>query len=128
MGKKGPTCAIYNGWTESKFWAFLRSGLRRTFTNFPVKWQVLNEAKVPYKGQSKQQKWMYKCAACKAFHKGTDVSVDHIVPAGQLNSYDDLVPFVQRLFVAKEGLQVLCKACHNKKSAEERSTRGNTSS
>lgn len=81
----------------------------------------MNEAKREYKGVVKNQKWEYKCAECKKWHKAKDVSVDHIVPAGSLNTYDDLVPFVQRLFCSVEGLQVLCRTCHNTKTQQERS-------
>ena len=48
------------------------------------------------------------------------ISVDHIEPVGTLRDYDDLPNFVRRLFVDEEGLQILCKDCHDKKTQAER--------
>ena len=107
-------------WTESKFWSFIRSALRSAANKYPVKWEVLKESKRPYGGADKRTKWEYRCALCKKWKKGSDVSVDHIIPAGSLNNYNDLVPFVQRLFVSKDGLQVLCSVCHGAKTSQER--------
>lgn len=107
-------------WSSAKYWGFLRSALRGAFNKYPVKWAVLNKAKRAYGGASKSQKWEYLCAECNKHHKGKDVSVDHIVPCGSLSSYEDIAPFVQRLFVGVDGLQVLCKACHHTKTQEER--------
>lgn len=115
-----PPFEAYPEWSTAKYWGFLRSALRSAYNKWPPKWKVLNAAKRAYKGKNKSQKWEYRCAICKKWHKAKDVSVDHIIPAGSLNSYDDLVPFVQKLFCAEEGLQVLCTACHHSKTQEER--------
>lgn len=104
----------------SKFFGFLRSGLRAGYNKYPPKWTVLHAAKRPYTGTDKRSKWEYLCAECGKYYKGTEVSVDHIVPAGSLNSFDDLAGFCERLFCSVDGLQVLCKSCHAKKTAEER--------
>lgn len=115
-----PPFEHYPEWSQAKFWGFLRSALRAGYNKWPPKWEVLRAAKRPYGGKDKRQKWEFKCAECKKWHKQKDVSVDHIVPAGALSSYDDIAGFIQRLFVGVEGLQVLCKTCHNKKTQEER--------
>lgn len=116
-----PPLAVWPDWTEAKYWAFLRSALRSAYNKWPAKWAVLKEAKRPYTGQSKQQKWEFQCAGCGKWFKQKDVSVDHMIPAGALSCYEDLVPFVTKLFVGVEGLQVLCtKQCHAVKTAEER--------
>jgi hypothetical protein len=81
---------------------------------------VLKEAKRPYKGKGKQQKWEFRCSECGKYHKAKEVSVDHIIPAGSLNSFEDVAGFVERLFVGQEGLQVLCTACHAVKTQAER--------
>lgn len=79
---------------------------------------------------------MYKCAGYKRrAHKVKaslppqpgkklrvkNVFVDHIIPVvdpvtGFL-SWDEVV---ERMFCEKDGLQVLCKACHDKKTQDER--------
>lgn len=53
-----------------------------------------------------------------------DVAVDHKEPCGSLKSVADIEPFVRRLIVGPEGLQVLCKAnCHAAKTLAERKAR-----
>lgn len=110
-------------WTHAKFWQFIRSGLRAKWQRFPSRYAVLNNAKRAYKGTNKNQKWEYQCACCESWFLQKDVSVDHITPAGVLNSFDDLPDFCQRLFVGPDKLQVLCKACHLEKSKEENNAR-----
>lgn len=113
----------YPKWSTAKFWGFLRSALRGGYSKWPAKWDVLNAAKRAYQGTGKQQKWEYLCAECNKWHKGKDVSVDHIIPAGALNSWDDIAGFCQRLFVGEEGLQVLCSGCHHIKTQQERNAK-----
>ena len=120
-----PPYAPFPSWTTSKFFGFLRSGLRSTYNKWPPKWEVLKEAKRPYKGDDKRTKWEYKCAKCKEYYKSKEVSVDHIEPAGSLNSFDDLPGFVERLFCGVEGLQLLCTGCHQLKTSEERKIKEN---
>ena len=62
----------------------------------------------------------FTCAHCNKDHKRTNVEVDHIVGAGTLRDWDDLVPFVQRLYCSIEGLQVLCKQCHSIKTKKDK--------
>lgn len=117
-----PPFPPYPAWSTAKAFSFIRSGLRSTYNKYPPKWEVLKEAKREYKGQSKQQKWEYKCAICKKWHKQKDISVDHIEPCGKLNSFEDIQGFCERLFVGKEGLRVLCNTCHAKVTKEQRQT------
>lgn len=120
MGKKTPPCENYPQWTDAAFWAFLRAGLRAKWMRWPPKWQALHAASRPYKGSDKRKKTEYKCAHCGKWFSQKDVSVDHIIPTGSLRKWDDLVPFVQRLFCSIDNLQVLCKSCHDKKTYEEK--------
>lgn len=115
-----PPFPAYPAWSQARFWSYLRSGLRAAYNKWPPKWDVLKAAKRPYTGNSKQQKWEFKCAVCGKYYKQKDVSVDHVVPAGALNSFDDIAGFCSRLFVGVEGLQVLCTTCHSTKTKEER--------
>jgi 5-methylcytosine-specific restriction endonuclease McrA len=82
---------------------------------------VLKAARKPYDGTDKRTKWVYRCAVCGNYFKSTEVSVDHIVPAGKLSSYEDMAGFAERLFVGVDGLQVLCTADHSAKTLKERS-------
>lgn len=119
MGRKTPPFHKYPAWTEAKFWAFIRSGLRAKWNRWPPKYDVLKAARRTVKG--KRHKYEYKCAKCKKWFKGSEVQVDHKIPAGSLKSYQELPGFVERLFVGPDQLDVLCKPCHAKKTKEERS-------
>lgn len=114
MSKRTPPFENYPEWTSSKFWSFIRAGLRQKFNRWPPKWQVLKDNSRPVTG--KRHKTEYQCNACKKWFKKSDVEVDHIVAVGSLKSAADLPAFVMRLFVGTEGLQVLCKPCHREKT------------
>lgn len=43
------------------------------------------------------------------------IYVDHIVPCGAFDG-----GYIERMFVSTEGLQGLCKKCHDRKTKEER--------
>lgn len=118
-----PPCPQYPEWSTAKYWSFIRSGLRSTYNRWPAKWTVLAAAKREYTGEGKQQKWEFQCAECGGWFKQKDVSVDHKIPAGALNCYEDIAGFVERLFVSPDGLQVLCKEHHDRKTKEERGSK-----
>lgn len=109
-----PPFPEWEEWSTSKFWSFIRSGLRAKWQRFPSRYAVLAEAKRDYKGDNPRQKYEFKCAQCKKHYPQKEVEVDHIEPVGTLKGWDDLVPFVQKLFVGVDKLRVLCKPCHLK--------------
>jgi Zn finger protein HypA/HybF involved in hydrogenase expression len=74
----------------------------------------------PYKGPNKRQKFEYQCNTCKRWFPDKKINVDHIIPAGSLQSAGDLPGFVERLFCEKDNLQVLCSSCHDKKTKIEK--------
>lgn len=115
-----PDFTEWPDWSEAKFWAFIRSGLRAKWQRFPARYAALAQAKRAYVGDNKNQKWEYCCANCQGWFLQKNVSVDHIDPAGTLKDYSDLPTFVQKLFVGLDKLQVLCDACHKEKTARER--------
>lgn len=106
--------------TNAMFWSFIRSALRQKSRFWKPITQCRMSSRRPYKGPSKRQKFEYQCAQCKNWFPDKQVAVDHIIPAGALNSGDDLKGFVERLFCEMEHLQVLCESCHTKKTADER--------
>lgn len=100
---------------ERKFWTSLRSACRRLWLWYsPARKQAWEGAKT---GGG------WRCAECEGTFKGKDCAVDHIVPAGTLKCFDDVGPFLTRLMVGSNGLQVLCDECHKAKTAEERKRR-----
>ena len=108
-------------WTEAQYFSYIRGGLRRLSTRYPVKYAVRLANRRTVKG--KRHKFEYQCAECNKWKKDKDVDVDHIIPAGSLRKYDDLPGFVERLFCEADGMQILCKICHKKKTELERSKR-----
>jgi len=110
-------------YTEAAFWGFIRSGLRAKFNKWPPKWDVLAAAKRTYSGAKRGVKYEYVCANCGLAYTGKEVQVDHVIPCGSLTCFEDLVGFVDRLFVESDGLQVLCSCCHATKTESERLSR-----
>lgn len=107
-------------WSKSKFWSFIRSGLRAKWSRWPGKYDALAKAKRPYAGTNPRQKHEYICAKCKGWFPQQNVSVDHIVPAGVLSCFEDLPEFCERLFVSHDKLRVLCNPCHAEITALDR--------
>jgi 5-methylcytosine-specific restriction endonuclease McrA len=106
--------------TESAFWSFIRSGLRQKSRWWKPITQCKLNAKRPYKGPNKRQKFEYQCNSCKKWFAEKNINVDHTIPVGALNCAEDLPGFVNRLFCEVDNLQVLCSGCHNIKTQKER--------
>ena len=106
--------------TESAFWSFIRSALRQKSRWWKPITQCKMKARRPYKGPNKRQKFEYQCRYCEQWFPEKRVNVDHITPAGQLRTANDLPGFVERLFCEIDGLQVLCSNCHDEKTKLEK--------
>jgi 5-methylcytosine-specific restriction endonuclease McrA len=106
--------------TESAFWSFIRSALRQKSRWWKPITQCKMNARRSYKGANKRQKFEYQCNTCKKWFPEKQIAVDHVIPAGSLNCYNDLPGFVERLFCEQENLQVLCDGCHNFKTQNEK--------
>jgi hypothetical protein len=104
--------------TESQYFSKIRSALRNAFRYWKPMQIALEKASRPSQSINKKLKKEYQCANCKSWFKRTDIEIDHIEECGSLSSYDDIVPFIQRL--AKEDVsayQILCKnPCHRDKT------------
>ena len=118
MGKKVIKTRNAGTMSESAFWAFIRSALRQKSRWWKPITQCKQNAKRPYKGTNKRQKFEYQCNKCKKWFPDKQINVDHVTPAGELNKPDDLPGFVERLFVEQSGLQVLCVNCHDIKTKQ----------
>lgn len=107
----------------------LRSMFRRAWMLDPERLAALLEARRPYHGTNKIQKWEYGCAQClkdnpeQGYYKQKEVVVDHVTPCGTFLEPKDFITFVPALFCSRTELQVLCKPCHLIKSAEERAVK-----
>jgi 5-methylcytosine-specific restriction endonuclease McrA len=106
--------------TESAFWSFIRSALRQKSRWWKPIMQCKQKARRAYKGTNKRQKFEYQCNSCKGWFPEKNINIDHICPAGSLNSAQDLPGFVERLFCEVDNLQCLCENCHNEKTKSEK--------
>jgi len=112
-------------WTQGRIKSFITSVLRSGWRRWPPKYETLKEASVGKKINKKTNRLAehYKCAKCKKHFPAKEVNVDHIdsvVGAAGFTTWDE---FIARLFCGKENLQVLCKKCHDSKTAKERKER-----
>lgn len=109
--------------TEAQFTTFVKNQLRG------ASWKWLPISNVPKKARVK--KGWYLCNGCGQFVPTTilvdgkrvkNVSVDHIKPIVDpelgFTTWDD---FINGLFCEEDNLQLLCKACHDSKSNQEKS-------
>ena len=119
---KAPKTHNSNTLTEAAYFTAIRSVLRRGFRYWkPLKAAEL-AARSKYTGSNKLRKWSYQCNTCKQLFKRTEVNVDHTIPVGTLKALSDLPAFVERL-TAESGYEVMCKGCHQVKTAMEKSAR-----
>lgn len=103
--------------TESQYFSKIRSGLRKAFMWWKPMQLALDKASRPSQSSNKRVKKEYQCAKCKKWFQRKEVEIDHIIECGSLKSYDDIIPFIQRLTIEDvEGFQVLCKPCHRTKT------------
>lgn len=111
-------------WTEARYRSFLISTLRRSTS----RWGPRNECKKDARHHEKllnpatgRLVFHSKCAGCGELYPETTCSVDHIEPVIDPDKgFKDWDTYIERMYCEKEGFQVLCIACHNAKTKEER--------
>ena len=103
-------------WTDARFRSFIVSALRRASSRWAPKYGSKRAARVARNS--------YKCAACSSIVPNKEAKVDHVVPVVDpvrgFNTWDE---FIARLFVERDGYQILCQACHAVKTGQEREVR-----
>lgn len=112
-------------WTTARFNSFIKGALRSASNRWGPKFIVRKRART--------ERGRYLCAGYEtkphivgaSVHiKGrrvNNVLVDHINPIGGPEQSWDIV--IKNMFCEEDGLQVLCKDCHDKKTKEERQLR-----
>lgn len=118
----GPKTRCNGEWTESRFKTFIRSQLRQGTRKWAPITETLKEAR--------EERGFYKCAGCnfvvpftikEGRKRVNNVFVDHIKPITDpelgFTTWDDVI---EGMFCEKDNLQVLCKACHDIKTQEEK--------
>jgi len=99
--------------TEAAFWQFIRAALRNKSRWWKPRLYCLQKARRPSQSSNKRLKWEFKCAHCFNWFPQTQIEVNHIHPAGTLKCASDLPQFVENLFCEIDGLEVVCKKCHD---------------
>jgi len=112
-------------WTEGRRNSFITSVIRRGFTRWPAKFEVLSNAKQGKKINESTGRMAehYQCNVCKKSFAGKDVEVDHINPIVPISGFISWDSFIDNLFCKLSNLQVICKDCHKKKSKLENEER-----
>jgi len=113
-------------WSDAKFKGWIISLLRRGTMRWPPRNEALAKAKTEKKintatGRMAQH---YECAECKGQFTAKNIAVDHIQAV--IDPYDGFIDFsvyIERMFCGVDNLQVLCKDCHDVKSAKEKGHR-----
>lgn len=118
----GPKTRCSGQWTEARFRSFIKGNLRSATR----KWAPIQEvAKEARRGRG-----LYLCAGCSEIKQKTTIedgkrvnncNVDHIDPAvDPAKGWEGYDILIERMFCEKDNLQVLCHACHQVKSNEEK--------
>lgn len=121
--------------TESKFWSFVRSGLRKVWSRHQVKLKFIEafRIKVPNPNPDGRvaQVWGMTCCKCNndfslpvdkklkkkiEAHTGKPfnyIEINHKTEAGTLKSKEDIGRFASNLlYVTFDDLEPMCKECH----------------
>jgi hypothetical protein len=117
--RKSTTVCSRNGGTltESQYFSKIRSILRSGFRYWKPMQLALEAASRPSQSTNKRIKKEYQCAKCNNWFKRADVEIDHIEECGSLSTYEDIVPFIQRLTKEEiDAYDILCKPCHKVKT------------
>ena len=109
--------------TEGAYRSFIKSGLRRMSTRWKPKYDVKKEARHHKKLPNDKGRLVFHslCNGCGHVVPETTATVDHIKPIIDPNiGFTNWNDVIQALFCEAEGLQVLCKPCHDNKTKKEK--------
>lgn len=120
----GPKTRNSGQWTEARFTSFVKGNLRQSSRKWGPIQQCLREART--------RRGFYLCNQCRNEVPNTsidlvtrkrikNVHVDHIIPVIDPDigwvSWDDVI---NKLFSERDNLQLLCHACHEEKTNDEK--------
>lgn len=122
--KRGEKTRNSGLWTEAKFKSFIKNQLRSATR----KWGPIQECKK----LARERRGLYRCASCEELVKPTykagrvskaNIFVDHIEPIVPVTGWVSWDSCIERMFCELDNLQLVCKDCHDIKSAEETAER-----
>lgn len=106
--------------------------LRKASYRWPARSAAFREAaatptdyyKCHKKDPPKRNRNFYWCALCELVFTRKEVSADHIKPVvDPKKGFIDWNTYIPRLFCEKDGFQIICKECHDAKTAREKKVR-----
>lgn len=70
---------------------------------------------------ARKSRGIYECNICKSEMKNGEFVADHKDPVVPFEGWDgrDWTTYINRMFVAEEGFQIICKSCHDIKTDTE---------
>lgn len=120
-----------NKYDHLAFMSWLRSEHRKVWSNHPAKQKAieLNRIKAPLgritKSNPEGMVWCGKCVICGVIKRRSEKrfwKVDHIIPGGSFNNHEKFIEWHYKIIygITVEGLQILCKDCHDIKTYSEK--------
>jgi hypothetical protein len=110
--------------TEAAYWGKVRGALRKTFAAWEPANQAMKNARRPYVGPNKRQKFEVLCAGCGCYFPMKEIQKDHVEAAGSLKCPEDLPGFLQRLTPEDPAaFQMICTSCHASKTKKDNASR-----
>ena len=120
----------FNGgqWTAARFHSFVKGALRAAARRWPPKHQVKKDAN---RGRGKylcngyqRRNHIVPVSLGSGSSRANNVFVDHVIPVvDPIEGFTTWDEVVTRMFVEADGLQILCKDCHDIKTKDERKSR-----
>jgi len=108
--------------TKSKFFTWLRGGLRRAlWEKYPPKIVFKNKnCHKPPEGLETRAKSGNYCSLSGEWAGKSNLEVDHKEGNASLNEWEDLEPFILHLITTEDNMQLVSKEAHKIKSYAER--------
>lgn len=121
---KTPKTRCGGRWTEARYQGFIKNQLRSATR----KWAPISDCLK----KARTKRGHYLCNKCGKEVTTTkvingrrvkNVSVDHVDPIVPVTGWVGWEDYINKMFCEEDNLQLLCKTCHDEKSALEQTQR-----
>lgn len=114
--------------TEATYWSWLRGGLRKLWSDYPLRKEWKKNALRPVKPEEKKAKVFHsstknvgQCSFCGEWFPGSKLEVDHKIPSDGCVSVETAEAFLWYCAgTNSRDFQLSCKPCHKIKTHAER--------